>query len=186
MKSSWRARVAMCGLLVWASSAAASEPVQFYGLDLPQEIAGSRRGKVHDFEKTQRGLGYGAEYVRPDWTTNIYIYDRQKTSLPDDVQSDAIRGELEEAKGDVRRSAKYSRVELKREFLVRDPRGKARVSCAMFDVTTKDPARNDTFVCLSSWRHKFVKFRLSTQPRADSESAARAYLETWIRLLWPS
>jgi hypothetical protein len=43
---------------------------------------------------------------------------------------------------------------------------------------------NDSFLCLTSWNGKFLKFRMTTAHRDGSNDDVRHFLGPWITLLW--
>ena len=43
----------------------------------------------------------------------------------------------------------------------------------------------DSFLCLTGWHNKFVKFRLTTRPSPRSSAEARRFVEAWLKILWP-
>jgi hypothetical protein len=175
-----------------AGSGAAQVPTQtdtIYGLRLPAQIGGAERGGVKDYETSQPGLGYGARYRLPGWTTDIYFYDLKLSSIPDDSTSAIVRDAMAQAKDEVfglGRRGDYSNVVLKSDYTIVDSSGRTRFVCAMFTyrhVRLKGDV--DSYLCMTGWKGKFVKFRMTT-PRNDASSAvSRRFIEAWSGVLWP-
>jgi hypothetical protein len=43
----------------------------------------------------------------------------------------------------------------------------------------------DSFLCLTSWNAKFLKFRLTTAHASGTASDARRFMKAWLPVLWP-
>jgi hypothetical protein len=172
-----------------ALAAATKGPMRFFGLTFPAHMAGSRLESHHDFEKKAPGLGHGIEYRAPGWKINVYIYDLNKKQIPADPDSSEISAQLKQAEGDVfaaQDKGIYSNVGVERTFMLRDLSKRARLRCVSFSLTHKSAGDLDSFLCLTGWRGKFVKFRVSTARSAGSEAAVRQYMGAWIAHLWPN
>jgi hypothetical protein len=179
--------VVVLGVLL-AALGAVHAAVSFFGLTFPDRIGDAQIGQTHDFEKTNPGLGYGVGYVKPGWTINIYIYDLGRTSIPDDVASDALSAQMAQAHGDIfelQKRGDYDNVELTGSRVVRDDRGRARFACEDFTYGRKDIGNVDSYLCLTGWNNKFVKFRLTTAHGARSAAVAQRFVEAWLKVLWP-
>jgi hypothetical protein len=172
------------GLIGALGAAAAKEPLTIYGLRFPDRIAGAERGEPHDFEKANPGLGHSVQYRMPDWSITVYIYDMGRTSIPDDPQSDVVKSQLEDARREVFQVR--SNVEWKRDFSIGSESRKVRFICGVFAFTGKASERLDGLLCLTAWKNKFVKFRLTTSARKGSEAEATRFVRAWTGVLWPS
>src|SRR5437879_5436107 len=108
-----RAALLAAGLLMAAMVAAKSEAA-FFGLTFPDRVADAQIGPTTDYEKTNPGLGYSVRYRQPGWTTDVYIYDLGRPSIPDDVESDVVKAQLRQAQGDIlelQRRGVYAKVD---------------------------------------------------------------------------
>jgi hypothetical protein len=164
-------------------SAVAQEPLTLHGLKFPAKIQGAQRGAPHDFEKTNPGYGHSVQYTAPDWAITVYIYDMGRDKIPDDPQSEVVKGQLEAAKREV--YDVRSDVEWRREFTIDGESRKARFICGSFAFADKNSEPLDSFVCMTGWKNKFVKFRLTTRPRDGTEAEATRFVRGWIKVLWP-
>jgi hypothetical protein len=164
--------------------AAPKEPLTIYGLKFPDKIAGAERGEPHDFEKANPGYGHSVHYTMPGWSITVYIYDMGRTSIPDDPQSDVVKGQLAEARREV--FDVRSKVEWKRDFPIHGESRKVRFICGAFAFANKASESLDSFLCLTAWKNKFVKFRLTTRPSSGSEAEATRFVRAWTGVLWPS
>jgi hypothetical protein len=73
---------------------------------------------------------------------------------------------------------------MKARYAIADARGRERLTCGAFTLT-RDRRLHDSYLCVGGWNNKFVKFRLSAQPRDSNMATARQFLEAWSRVLWP-
>jgi hypothetical protein len=78
------------GLFIAAPGALAQMTTTLLGVPVPDRVSGLPHEAPMDFETKQPGMGYGVRFPRPDWTIDIYIYDLQMKSIPDDPASAAI------------------------------------------------------------------------------------------------
>jgi len=194
MRPVWLIAAFCCAMMVSANPRAESvlpaEVDSIFGLRLPPEIAGARREAVTDYEKANPGLGYSVGYRLPDWTTDIYIYDLKRSAIPDDPNSAVVRTERDHAKNDVfmlGQRGTYRNVTARQDYIIPDASGRTRFVCSA--LTYFHVARNtelDSYLCLSGWHGKFVKFRMSTPHNQTSAAASRRFIEKWIGVLWPS
>ena len=176
--------------LLWIGCAAAEAkgPKRLFGLTFPEHIAGSRQEGHHDFEKRAPGLGHGVEYRAPGWKINVYIYNLKIRSIPSDLSSDEVTGQLDQAKQDIFKAQEkgiYSDVRVVSGYTLSDLAKRARLRCMSFSFNHKSSGPLDSFLCLTSWRGYFVKFRMSVASNENSEGDARQYLGAWIAHLWP-
>ena len=77
----------------------------------------------------------------------------------------------------------YAQVYLRRNFTIEE--GKlTRFQCATFFLKRDGAKPQDGFLCVTSWRNKFIKFRMTTLSDKETEVAARKYVAAWIPVLW--
>jgi len=132
-------------------------------------------------------------FLRPDWTVDVYIYDLQMKSIPDDPASTAVQAAMEEAKGEIASIDKrgdYVGVTVKDTFTIADAAGRGRFVCAEYNYFHKRRAVDlDSFLCLAGARGEFVQLRMDTvkSPRAGNEArrVVEAWARAWIPVLWP-
>ena len=174
---------------LYAQEPSAAQNDLIPGLQLPVQIAGARRGDITDFEKSEPGLGYGVRYQLPGWTTDIYFYDLEQPSIPKDATSDVVKVELEQAKADVFEAGRrglYGNVLAKGDYAIADSAGRRRFVCstlAYFHTATMTDV--DSYLCVTGWKEKYVKIRMTT-PHSDTSAArSRRFIEAWIGVLWP-
>ncbi len=176
-------------LLTGIQATAAKGPKRLLGLTFPENIAGTKLAGYHNFEKKNPGLGHSVEYRAPGWKINVYIYDLKKSSIPGDLESVEISSQFKQAEGDIYRAQDkgvYTVVERVRSYTLKDLSKRARMKCATFSLTHKSAGALDSFLCLTSWRGKFLKFRMSVGGHENSEAEARQYLGAWIAHIWPN
>lgn len=186
-KPRWRFARALTATLVAAVTAATvvsgSALAQRAAIEkdfpLPPVIADMQKGGVADYESKKPGLGYGFQYGKKGWKSDIYIYDLGAKSIPDGPKNDVITSQLERAKQDIYTVAKtgaYTGVQLKSTFDVANAGGKPVFTCAAFAFTRKDIGAADSYVCLTGAAKKFVKVRITTAADANSKATAEKFL----------
>src|SRR5258707_399293 len=163
-RASWNCFIAVAILMLGAITASRAA-VTFLGLTFPDQVAGAQLGSTNDFEISAPGWGYGVRYRQEGWAIDIYIYDRGRTSIPDDLESDVLKSELKEAQNEIlelQRRGSYAKVELLRDYAMSDRRGRDRLLCSDFAYVHEKAGNVDSFLCLTGWHDKFVKFRLTS------------------------
>ena len=160
--------------------------VTVFGLKAPDEVGGFTLNDSTNFEKTKPGDGYGLDYAQPGWKLDVFVYDLRRVAIPDDAKSAIVRAEFERSRQDVFLAAPrglYAQVYLRRNFTIED--GKVtRFQCAAFYLKRDGARPQDGFLCVTSWRNKFIKFRMTTLSDKDTEVAARKYMTAWFPVLW--
>src|SRR5262245_23129051 len=182
-------RTAVIALVLSAAATTAAKAitsVTVFGLRAPDEIGGFTLNDSTNFDKTKPGESYGLDYSQPGWKLDVFIYDLRRVAIPDDAKSAIVRAEFERSRQDVFLAAPrglYAQVYLRRNFTIED--GKTtRFQCATFFLRRDGAKPQDGFLCVTTWRNKFVKFRMTTLSEKDTEIAARKYMAAWIPVLW--
>jgi len=161
---------------------------EFFGLRFPVMVAGFPRSDIVNFETDKPGLGYAVKYSGNGWAIDVYIYDAGHKDIPDSPSSDVVRGHLAQARGDIfaRQQAGGVKVEETGTFQISGPNRALRFICGSYLIS--EPARKiDSYLCLTTWKGKFVKYRLSTLHGAVSTAAtAKRFVSGWIAVLWPA
>lgn len=183
------ARNALVLLAVTAIAVGSAEAATtFFGLSFPDRVADAQIGPTHDFETTAPGLGYGVRYQKPGWTIDVYIYDLGRKSIPDDLDSDALKAQVMQAQGDVfgqQERGNYTDVKVTASRIMKDAGGRARFLCEDFTYVRKASGGVDSYLCLTGWNDKFVKFRLTTARSQRSAAEAQRFMQGWFKVLWP-
>lgn len=167
-------------------SAPRDAPVLF-GLRFPDSVAGFPRGNVVDFEKDRPGLGYAVKYGANGWAIDVYIYDAGLKNIPDSPTAELVVRQFLGARSEIfkRQQVSNGQVEEKGTFRISTRDKKVRFICGTY-LIANDGRQIDSFLCLTTWRGKFVKYRLSTRHQADSTAVAKRFVAGWIELLWPA
>jgi hypothetical protein len=172
-----------------AGPALAIASITVFGLRVPEEIQGFTLNDSINFEKIKAGEGYSLDYSQSGWKLDVFIYDLKRAAIPADVKSAIVRAEFERSRADsflAHPRGLYAQVYLRRNFTIEDRGKQTRFQCAAFHLTRDGAKPQDGFLCLTSWRNKFVKFRLTTLSGDNSETMARKYVAAWIAVLWGS
>ena len=171
--------------LLTAAGPAIAEPVAFQGLAFPDQIAGFSRGQSNNLERRHPGLGQATAYRNERWTATVYIYDLQRRDIPDDPLARPVAEQMRRARDDVQSlaaSGHYQSATTKGNYRL-PAQGRPRFQCGDI-VIARDGATFDSLICVTSWRGKFVKFRL-TGPQRNGTAEARRFVEAWTKILWP-
>ena len=161
--------------------------VTVFGLKAPDEVGGFTLNDSTNFEKTKPGDGYGLDYAQPGWKLDVFVYDLRRVAIPDDAKSAIVRAEFERSRQDVFLAAPrglYAQVYLSRNFTIEDPGKQTRFQCAKFILRRDGAKSQDGFLCVTAWRNKFIKFRMTTLSDKDTEVSARKFMAAWIPVLW--
>lgn len=173
---------------VGMAAAAEGDPVTAFGLTFPPQIGGGTLANPRDYEAKFPGFGHGVEYRKPGWRINAFIYDRRQSNIPDDLNGPTLTAEYNQSKKDVQDHVgpgKYQSVKLVRSYVLsRD--NQQRFRCTLFEIVTSSAETNDSFLCLTAWNGKFLKFRMTTAHRDGSNNDVRLFLGNWISKLWPT
>ncbi len=182
-------RTALIALVLSAAAttvAQAVTSVTVFGLKAPDEVGGFTLNDSANFEKAKPGDGYGLDYSQPGWKLDVFIYDLRRVAIPDDAKSAIVRAEFERSRQDVFLAAPrglYAQVYLRRNFTIEDGK-QTRFQCASFYLKRDGAKPQDGFLCVTSWRNKFIKFRITTLSDKETEAAARKFMAAWIPVLW--
>jgi hypothetical protein len=181
-------------LLISALGALAQTTTTLLGVPVPDRVSGLPHEAPMDFETKQPGMGYGVRFPRPDWTIDIYIYDLQMKSIPDDPASAAVQAALEEAKGEIVNIAKrgdYAGLTMKGVFTIADTARRVRVTCVEYNYFHNRRAVDlDSYLCLAGARGEFFQIRMDTvkskHTTAEARHVVEAWARAWIPVLWPN
>jgi hypothetical protein len=183
--------LAIAAVALTATTALAQEKSKtVFGLSIPDRVGSLSYGQSVDFESKTPGLGYALRFGGPTgWLVDVYLYDLGLRTIPADVESSVVRDQLAQARGDVSELAKrgtYANLVEKGDFTVPDS-AKPRFICVSFSYERGDrvDVPVDSFLCLTSWRDKFVKIRMTGPRGTIARSDAIAFATAWIDLLRP-
>ena len=189
MRKAFAGILAVVAVLVSAAPAFAQEKLKVvYGLSIPDRVGGLVYARTIDFESKSPGLGYALRFGgKPGWMVDVYLYDLGQRTIPADAESDVIRNQLAQARGDVFELGKrgtYANVTDKGDFTV-PATGKPRFICSSFSYRRGERTDIDveSYLCLSSWKDKFVKVRMTAPKATMSRADASNFVQAWIELL---
>jgi hypothetical protein len=181
--------LAVVAVIISAAAALAQEKSKFvYGLSIPDRVGSLDYRQTVDFESKAPGLGYGLRFTgSPGWMADVYLYDLGLKTIPADADSDVIKQQLAQARGEVfalGRRGTYANVSGKGDFAIPEA-GKTRFLCTSFGYVRGDRVdlEVDSFLCLTSWNNKFVKIRMSGPRGTISRADAADFATAWIALL---
>jgi hypothetical protein len=181
--------IAVIALSVSATLAQTKSKI-IYGLSIPDWVGSLVYKETVDFESKSPGLGYALRFSgQPGWLVDVYLYDVGLKSIPSDIESDVVKAQFAQAKGDVFELGKrgtYADVKDAGDFTV-PATGKPRFVCTSFSYKRGDriDVEVDSFLCLTAWNNKFVKLRMTGPKGSISRSDANLFATAWISLLKP-
>jgi invasion protein IalB len=167
--------------------AAFGETLEFYGVRFPETVAGFTRAQTIDYESNSPGLGYAVKYSSRGWSIDVIIYDFGFKDIPDLLSSDRVTGHFTKVQGDILRvwKAAGAKVEEKQPFDITAADHTVRFICRAY-VVQKIGQREDSYLCLTTYKGKFVKYRVTAPEWEGNAEKARHFMATWIDLLWPA
>lgn len=181
--------LAVVAVLLSAAAAFAQEKSRVvYGLSIPDRVGSLVYRQTIDFESKSPGLGYALRFSgQPSWMVDVYLYDLGLKMIPADAESEVIRTQLAQARGDIFELGKrgtYADVTDKGDFKVPES-GKPRFICSSFGYLRGErmDINVESYLCLSSWKDKFVKVRMTGRKGTLSRSDATGFVQAWIELL---
>ena len=176
-------------VLVSAAAAFGQERLKvIYGLSIPDRVGSLVYARMVDFESKTPGLGYALRFGgQPNWLVDVYLYDLGQRTIPADAESDVVRNQLAQARGDIFELGKrgtYADVADKGDFTV-PASGKPRFICSSFGYRRGERVDIDveSYLCLSSWNDKFVKVRMTAPKGSLTRADATSFVQAWIELL---
>jgi len=189
MRKAFAGILAVVAVLVSAAPAFAQEKLKVvYGLSIPDRVGGLVYARTIDFESKSPGLGYALRFGgKPGWMVDVYLYDLGLKTIPPDAESDVIKNQLAQARGDIFELGKrgtYANVTDKGDFKVPES-GKPCFICSSFGYLRGERVDSDveSYLCLSSWKDKFVKVRMTAPKGTLAKSDATSFVQAWIELL---
>ncbi len=167
-----------------AQAQAPTAPVTVFGLTFPIDVAGARIAGSQDYESQHPGLGHSVRYTRQNWTIDIDLYDMRRRVIAEGPNSAPVREQLEQAVAEIVRT--FNRGERTASYVINDKGGRARLQCASLVYRRSDrPGDFISMLCVTGWKNKFVRFRMSAARQGSTEADAKAVLEAWLEILWP-
>ena len=107
MRKAFAGILAVAAVLVSAAPAFAQEKQQekqkaVYGLSIPDRVGSLVYARTIDFESKSPGLGYALRFGgKPGLMVDVYLYDLGLKTIPSDVESELIKNQLAQARGDI-------------------------------------------------------------------------------------
>ena len=176
-------------------ASAQQAPPGLTGADLPLTLGTAKRGEIKDFEATNPGLGQAIAYQAPGWRNTLFVYDLKRKDLPEMADAAVIAPQLQQAAGDIltlKKRGDYADVEEGLAFTV--PAGAApRFHCKSYVLKSATPLGGvksassdfDSYLCVTTWRKKFIKARMTTERRASAAREAAEFIAALDQALKP-
>lgn len=167
----------------------ARQDIFLLGLRFPEYVAGRPRGRLVDYESGRAGLGYSMGYDQRDERVTVYVYDLGASSIPTELGSNAVRRQFTRAQADIAANVgpdpgRFTRVTPVSTYSIADDEGTARYLCASYEIEQNDQ-QFDSYLCLTSWNDRFVKYRITRPKAAGNINEASRFVQQWTETLWP-
>src|SRR6516164_2175872 len=132
------------------------------GITLDSAYAGFNRGKVTENEKANPGLGFTVAYHGDMGDATIYVYDKNRSEIPDDPISQAVIEEFDHATLDVHSVGRLrgKKIELVDRYGTGSPERGVEFLCAEF-VLNDESGSKRTFLYVTGAANRFVKIRVT-------------------------
>ncbi|MGH6815122.1 MAG: hypothetical protein ACREC6_05405 [Hyphomicrobiaceae bacterium] len=134
------------------------------------------------------GLGYSVAYYRPEWTLSLYVYDRKANVIPDGPETPEVVMEYQRSKQellDARQAGIYKSADWVKDFSAPANGKRERFVCAYYVLVARDGRSSDSFLCVSGWRNKFIKLRMTTPRNEHTTHDATVTAAELARYMWP-
>lgn len=170
-------------------------PLGLTGTDMPLTLGQAKRGEIKDFEASNPGLGQAIAYQLPGWRNTLFVYDLKRKDLPEKADAKVIAPQLQQAAGDIltlKKRGDYAEVEEGLAFMV--PAGaNPRFHCKSYVLKSATPlggiksasSEFDSYLCVTTWRKKFIKARMTTERRASAPREAAEFIAALDQALKP-
>ena len=170
-------------------------PPALTGADMPLTLGQAKRGEIKDFEASNPGLGQAIAYQAPGWRNTLFVYDLKRKDLPEKADAALIAPQLQQAAGDIltlKKRGDYADVHEGLAFTV--PTGaNPRFHCKSYVLKSATPlggvksasSEFDSYLCVTTWRKKFVKARMTTERRASAPREAAEFIAALDQALKP-
>lgn len=143
------------------------------GLTFPYEIGWLHFDNSDNNEAHSPGMGHGLHYKAPGIICSLYVYDRGRTGIPDDVTDDVVRKEFESAVSDIATSrpnfSGWPDQAERQDYLARFYR-------------VGDDGREVSLLLLTTSRGRFVKARMTWVREPFIDSAAKNFVDTLLAI----
>jgi hypothetical protein len=161
-----------------------SENRTFFGLTFPEKIEGAAYKGFLDNETEHPGLGYSVAYSGPEFDATVYIYDRRLCVIPNDHPSAALLEEFDRAEMEIVLSG-HEQVRAAPHNLGSLRKGGPAMLMVSFVIPSISGEHDwdHSFLGLTAWNNKFIKFRLTTRHSESSAEKIRLFMAGWADAL---
>jgi hypothetical protein len=143
------------------------------GLTFPFEIGWLHFDNSENNESDTPGLGHNLHYKAPGIICSLYVYDRGRTGIPDNVADDVIRIEFESAASEIATA--------RPDFAVWPDQATSQDYLARF-YKVGDDGREASLLLLTTSRGRFVKARMTWFREPFIDSAAKNFIDTLLAI----
>ncbi len=141
------------------------------GLTFPFEIGWLHFDNSENNELHAPGMGHGLHYKAPGIICSLYVYDRGRTDIPDDVTDDVIQTEFESAASDIATA---------RPNFAAYPDQATRQDCLERYYSVGDAGGEASLLLLTASRGRFIKARVTWVRDPFIDRAATNFVDTLL------
>jgi hypothetical protein len=141
------------------------------GLIFPFEIGWLHFDNSENNESHSPGMGHGLHYKAPGIICSLYVYDRGRTGIPNDVRDDVIRKEFESA---------TSEIATARPNFSAWPDQATRQDCLERFYRIGVAGQEVSLLLLTTSRGPFVKARMTWFREPFIDNAAKNFVDTLL------
>jgi hypothetical protein len=143
------------------------------GLAFPYEIGWMHFDNSANNELQAPGLGQSLHYKAPGMICSLYVYDRSRTDIPDDVTDRVIEEEFESAAREIAAT---------KPTLVAWPDHQMRQHCLERYYRVGDTGREASLLCLTGSRGRFIKARVTWPRDRFVDHAAMTFVDALLEI----
>ena len=161
-----------------AGTAFAKDAATLLGVGFPSNVAGFAYQETTNYESKQRGLGYSVYYRHGDQWADVYVYTLGRSDIPRAYDQAASKAQYEQAAGDIREAAAKGYYRSAKALGSYPAPGFA---CGRFGIVSKAGDTNDSILCVTTRKGRFLKLRLSGPEGELSGPSIDSFIGAWVK-----
>ena len=178
----WLATVLVLGaaiaVVLGTGTANAKDAATLLGIRFPSTVAGFAYQETTNYESKKPGLGYSVYYRRGDQWADVYVYTLGRGNIAQAYDPAASKAQYKQAAGDITEAAArgYYR---SAEALGSYPA--PSFECGRFSIVGKAGESNDSILCVTTRKGRFLKLRLSGPLGKLSGPTIDGFIGAWVK-----
>ena len=161
-----------------AGTAFAKDAATLLGIRFPSTVAGFAYQETTNYESKKPGLGYSVYYRHGDQWADVYVYTLGRGNIAQAYDPAASKAQYKQAAGDITEAAArgYYR---SAEALGSYPA--PSFECGRFSIVGKAGESNDSILCVTTRKGKFLKLRLTGPQGKLSGPSIDGFISAWAK-----